>query len=169
MVWLLGADELDMNELGKAFVVYQGHHGDAGAHRADVILPGAAYTEKNAIYVNTEGRPQMTQQAVFPPGEAREDWRILRAFSETIDRTLPFDDLAQLRALMFADAPVLANIGHVTPCNWSASGKTGSVSLDAFVPVIDNFYMTDPISRASVTMAKCTAEILPLISAEAAE
>ena len=98
VVYLLGADEIDTAKLGKAFVVYQGHHGDAGAQRADVILPGAAYTEKNATYVNTEGRVQRGALAVFPPGEAREDWKILRALSEALGRTLPFDTLGQLRA-----------------------------------------------------------------------
>ena len=169
LVWLLGADEIDMQKLGKAFVVYQGHHGDAGAHRADVILPGAAYTEKNAIYVNTEGRPQLAQQAAFPPGEAREDWAILRAFSATINKPLPFDTLAQLRGTMVREFPVLDSIGRTVKAEWKSFGAKGSVNAYPFVPVINNFYMTDAISRASVTMAKCTAEILPLISAEAAE
>jgi NADH-quinone oxidoreductase subunit G len=168
-IWLLGADEIDAQCFGKAFVVYQGHHGDAGAHRADVILPGAAYTEKSAIYVNTEGRPQMAMQAAFPPGEAREDWTILRAFSEVIGKTLPFDTLAQLRGKMFAAAPVLSKIGQRLVPEWKLFGEGGEMSTQAFMPVIGNFYMTDPISRASVTMAKCTAEILPQWAAEAAE
>ncbi len=96
VVYLLGADEIDMERLGDAFVIYQGSHGDRGAHRADVILPGAAYTEKDAIYVNTEGRPQMTARAVFPPGEAREDWKIVRALSGVLGKTLPFDTAQQL-------------------------------------------------------------------------
>ena len=91
VVYLLGADEIDTDLLGKAFVIYQGSHGDRGAHRADVILPGAAYTEKDATYVNTEGRPQMTARAVFPPGEAREDWKIVRALSGVLGQALPFN------------------------------------------------------------------------------
>ena len=168
-VWLLGADEIDMKRLGQAFVVYQGHHGDAGAHRADVILPGAAYTEKNALYVNTEGRPQMAQQAVFPPGEAREDWAILRAFSDVMGKTLPFDTLVQLREKMFAAVPLLAETGLAAKAEWTPFGKPGNLSAQPFTRVIANFYMTDPISRASETMAKCTAEILAPNLAEAAE
>jgi NADH-quinone oxidoreductase subunit G len=169
MVYLLGADEVDMKRLGKAFVIYQGHHGDAGAHRADVILPGAAYTEKNAIYVNTEGRPQMAQQAAFPPGSAREDWKILRALSEVIGKSLPFDTLVQLREKMIAACPVLEAIGETLAAEWGMFGKSGALTAQAFVPTVQNFYMTDPISRASPTMAKCTAEILPFTTAEAAE
>ena len=108
VVYLLGADEIDTERLGKAFVIYQGSHGDRGAHRADVILPGAAYTEKDATYVNTEGRPQMTARAVFPPGEAREDWKIVRALSAVLGQALPFNTAAELRAKMFAACPHLA-------------------------------------------------------------
>ena len=168
VVWLLGADEIDMSRLGKAFVVYQGHHGDAGAHRADVILPGAAYTEKNALYVNTEGRAQMAQQAVFPPGDAREDWTIIRAASAVVGKILPFDTLAQLRTKMYESAPSLAHIGVPQPAEWKAFGAAGAVSSQPFTPAITTFYMTDPISRASETMAKCAAEILPLIQPEKA-
>ena len=149
--------------------MYQGHHGDAGAHRADVILPGAAYTEKDAIFVNTEGRPQVTRRAVFPPGEAREDWKILRAFSQTIGKPLPYDTLDELRAKMLTDVPALAAVGQRAASEWQPAGKAGALSSESFTPAIANFYMTDPICRASVTMAKCTAEILPLITAEAAE
>jgi NADH-quinone oxidoreductase subunit G len=169
MVYLLGADEIDMKRLGKSFVIYQGHHGDAGAHRADVILPGAAYTEKNATYVNTEGRPQRALQAAFAPGVAREDWKIVRALSEVIGKSLPFDTLAQLRAKMIEACPVLGQIGEAPKAEWEIFGMPGTLRAEAFTPVIANFYMTDPISRASMTMAKCTAEILPLIDREAAE
>ena len=171
VIWLLGADEIDGKNFGKAFVVYQGHHGDAGAHRADVILPGAAYTEKSAIYVNTEGRPQMALQAVFPPGDAKEDWSIIRALSEVAGKKLPFDNLGQLRQAMFEAAPVLTNIGKRTANEWKAFGRKGDVAATAFTPAIANFYMTDPISRASVTMAQCTADIMPHWAkvAEAAE
>jgi NADH-quinone oxidoreductase subunit G len=169
VVWLLGCDEIDTSHLDQSFVIYQGHHGDVGAHAADVILPGAAYTEKTGIYVNTEGRPQMALQAAFPPGEAREDWKIIRAFSETYGESLPFDTLAELREKMFEYAPMLANIGVREKAEWSKFGKQGDISVKPFSPVIENFYMTDAISRASVTMAKCTEEILPHITAEAAE
>src|SRR5215208_1694479 len=100
-VYLLATDEIDTKRLGKAFVIYQGHHGDAGAHRADVVLPGSAYTEKSGIYVNTEGRAQITEVATAAPGEAKEDWAILRALSEKLGRKLPYDTLEQLRRAMF--------------------------------------------------------------------
>jgi NADH-quinone oxidoreductase subunit G len=160
VVYLLGADEIDMAKLGKAFVVYQGHHGDAGAHRADVVLPGAAYTEKDAIYVNTEGRVQLARRAVQPPGEAREDWAIVRALSEVINRKLPFDTLAQLRAKLVAANPVFAGIDRIKPAAWGSFGTQGAVADRPFGTTVRNFYMTDPISRASPTMARCTAEIL---------
>jgi len=168
-IWLLGADEIETKNISNAFVIYQGHHGDKGAHRADVILPGAAYTEKSGIYVNTEGRPQLALQATFAPGEAREDWKIIRAFSEAYGESLPFDTLAQLRVKMFEHVPVLADIAHIEKAEWKKFGKEGSLTAKPFTPVIANFYMTDVISRASVTMAKCTEEILPFTVAEAAE
>ena len=114
-VYLLGADEIDMAKLGQAFVVYQGTHGDAGAHRADVILPGAAYTEKSATWVNTEGRVQLGRRAVFPPGQAREDWTILRALSGVIGKVLPYDNLDALRAAMVAAAPHFADVDVAVP------------------------------------------------------
>jgi NADH-quinone oxidoreductase subunit G len=155
-VYLLGADEIDTARLGKAFVVYQGHHGDAGAHRADVILPGSAYTEKSGIYINTEGRPQMADPATEPPGEAKEDWAILRALSEKLGRTLPYDTLDQLRRTLFKTAPNLQQLGVVVPATWESFGANGAVTARAFQLPIANYYMTDPISRASETMAKCT-------------
>src|SRR6185437_8397115 len=103
--YLLGADEIDMTRLGSASVIYQGHHGDAGARRADVVLPGAAYTEKDATYVNTEGRVQLGRRAVFPPGDAREDWTILRALSDVLGRKLPYDSLGQVRRALLAANP----------------------------------------------------------------
>ncbi|MCB9948524.1 MAG: NADH-quinone oxidoreductase subunit G [Rhodospirillaceae bacterium] len=165
LVWLYGADEIDMTALGApggdgAFVVYQGHHGDRGAHRADVILPGAAYTEKNATYVNTEGRVQRARMAVFPPGEAREDWRILRAFSDRIGRRLPYDSLTQLRGRLVEANPVFAEIDRLSPAAWGTFGTEGKVANPGFASPVANFYMTDPISRASVTMAKCVQEIM---------
>ncbi len=157
VVYLLGADEIDTSKLGKAFVIYQGHHGDKGAHRADLVLPGAAYTEKNATYVNVEGRAQHARIAVFPPGEAKEDWKILRALSDALGAKLPYDTLSQLRARLAKASPVFAEIETAHPAAaLGALGKAGNVDPAAFVSPIDNYYMTDPISRASATMAECT-------------
>ena len=156
-VFLLGADEIDTAKLGRAFVIYQGHHGDKGAHRADAILPGAAYTEKNATYVNLEGRAQHARLAVFPPGEAKEDWKILRALSAACGRKLPYDTLAQLRARMAQAAPVFTEIDAPHPAAAIAPAAPAvPVDPTAFVSPIANYYMTDPISRASATMAECT-------------
>jgi NADH-quinone oxidoreductase subunit G len=156
IVYLLGADELPMDRLGKAFVIYQGHHGDAGAHRADVILPGAAYTEKNATYVNTEGRVQTAARACYPPGDAREDWAILRALSNALDCPLPFERLADVRARLREVSPVFAELDVVRPAPWGPFGGEGALSAEPFRSPISNFYMTNAISRASVTMAECT-------------
>jgi NADH-quinone oxidoreductase subunit G len=156
VVYLLGADEIDTGRLGKAFIVYQGHHGDAGAARADVVLPGAAYTEKDGIYVNMEGRAQVTRTAVFPPGEAREDWKILRALSEVLGKPLPYDDLGALRARLVQAGPAFAKPNQPTPGTWGAFGRPGAFDKAPFVSPVANFYMTDPVSRASVTMARCT-------------
>jgi NADH-quinone oxidoreductase subunit G len=156
-VWLLGADELDTRRLGNAFVVYQGHHGDAGAHRADVILPGAAYTEKDGVYVNTEGRVQVGRRAVFPPGEAREDWRILRAFSETVGQRLPYDTLGARRERLRAASPVFADLDDsLTRGDWGRFGEEGAPERTAFAYSVVDYYLTDPISRASPTMAACS-------------
>jgi len=159
VVYLLGADEIDTGRLGEAFVIYQGHHGDAGAHRADVILPGAAYTEKNATYVNTEGRVQLAQLAVFPPGDAREDWTIVRALSDVLGKTLPYDDLKMVRSRLVEVNPVFLNIDEVAPAPWAPFGSDGEIAIQALRTPVDNFYMTDPISRASATMAECTASL----------
>ncbi|HSR54950.1 MAG TPA: NADH-quinone oxidoreductase subunit NuoG, partial [Alphaproteobacteria bacterium] len=156
LVWLLGADEIDMDALGSAFVVYQGHHGDKGAHRADVILPGAAYTEKDGTYVNTEGRVQRARRAHFPLGEAKEDWAIIRAFSAVIGKTLPYDSIEDLRLRMEEENPHFAALDEITPAPWEDFGTPGDMDSAPFVSPVGNFYMTDPISRASVTMAKCT-------------
>ena len=159
-VYLLGADEIDMSRLGdKTFVIYQGHHGDAGAHRADVILPGAAYTEKNGTYTNTEGRVQLGRLAAFPPGEAREDWTIIRALSEVVGERLPYDNLAALRQRLIAVNPVFAALDQLEPAPWGAFGAAGAPDDAPFGVAVENYYMTDPISRASETMAKCTAEL----------
>jgi NADH-quinone oxidoreductase subunit G len=162
VLYLLGVDEIDTEYFGKAFVIYQGHHGDIGAQRADVILPGAAYTEKDATYVNLEGRPQRAYAAVQPCGEAKEDWKIIKALSDVLDVSLPFITLADVRARMVALAPHLAQIDVITPAPWKAQPKLGSVEVAnvPFEEVMSNFYMTDPISRVSATMAACVKEIL---------
>ncbi len=159
-VYLLGADEIDMARLGKAFVIYQGHHGDAGAHRADVILSGAAYTEKNATYVNTEGRVQLARLAAFPPGQAREDWTIVRALSGVLGKALPYDNLGELRQHLIQDSPLFAAVDQVEPAPWGAFGAAGALDPAPFAAAIENYYMTDPISRASETMAACTAALI---------
>ena len=159
-VYLLGADEIAMDRLGKAFVVYQGHHGDAGAARADVILPGAAYTEKNATYVNTEGRVQRTHLATFAPGEAREDWKIVRALSEVLGKPLAFDTLGDVRARMENINPAFMVVDGIAPAEWAPFGTEGDPDKAPLTTPIDNYYRTDPISRASPTMARCTAELL---------
>jgi len=157
ILYLLGADEIDTNALGKAFVIYQGHHGDAAAPHADVILPGAAYTEKNATYVNTEGRPQRAKLAVFPPGDAKEDWKILRALSEAVGKKLPLDTLLEVRARMAEIAPQLGEPDVIQPAAWQAVGRAGKFLASPFASPIGDFYRTDPISRASPTMAECSA------------
>ncbi|MDP2697756.1 NADH-quinone oxidoreductase subunit NuoG [Thalassospira sp.] len=155
-VYLLAADEIDMSKLEKAFVIYQGCMGDAGAQAADVILPGAAYTEKNGTYVNTEGRVQQGWRAVFPVGEAKEDWAILRALSAVLGQTLPYDTLDDVRTRMIAINDVFAGLNVTRKAEWSDFGVAGDMKPEGFVSAVRNFYMTDPISRASVTMAKCT-------------
>ncbi|RTL89808.1 MAG: NADH-quinone oxidoreductase subunit G [Hyphomicrobiales bacterium] len=159
LLFNLGADEIAI-EPG-AFVVYIGTHGDRGAHRADVILPGAAYTEKSGLYVNTEGRVQLTSRVVFPPGEAREDWAILRALSAVVGQALPFDSLAELRKKLVVAHPHFARIDQIE------AGQAGDVARlanhpavamkDPFVPAIGDFYLTNPIARASAVMADCSA------------
>ncbi len=162
-VYLLGADEIDMNRLGKAFVVYQGTHGDAAAHRADVILPGAAYTEKDGLYVNFEGRVQRAERAAFPVGEAKEDWAILRALSDVLGKRLPYDTREALRAAIVADAPQFGDTGVVPPqpgadvTIWNAIGTAGAIdTAKPLASPITDFYLTNPIARASVTMAECS-------------
>ena len=161
VVYLLGADEIDMERLGNAFVIYQGSHGEQGAHRADVILPGAAYTEKSAIYVNTEGRPQMTARAVFPPGEARDDWKIIRALSGVLGKPLPFDSATELRAKLFEAHPHLALLDLVEPADSAAverlAQKPARADKERFGHAIDDYYLTNPIARASAIMANLSA------------
>ncbi|MEZ5846669.1 MAG: NADH-quinone oxidoreductase subunit NuoG [Geminicoccaceae bacterium] len=166
-VFLIGADEIDMEPLDKAFVIYQGTHGDRGAHVADVILPGAAYTEKHATYVNTEGRPQRAKLAAFPPGDAKEDWRILRALSEVLGRTVPLNDLASVRRRMEEIAPALADIDMVEAAEWGEFGRSAQPLKTPFPAAVGNFYATNPISRASPVMRECSALFVEGASAEA--
>ncbi|MEP2718755.1 NADH-quinone oxidoreductase subunit NuoG [Pseudophaeobacter sp.] len=154
VIYNLGADEVEI-EAG-AFVIYQGSHGDRGAHRADVILPGAAYTEENGLFVNTEGRPQLAMRAGFAPGEAKENWAILRALSAELEATLAYDSLAQLRTSLVAEVPHLAKVDQV------AENTGDALTLDklgkaAFLPAVKDFYLTNPIARASQVMAELSA------------
>jgi NADH-quinone oxidoreductase subunit G len=138
-----------------------GSHGDAGAHRADVILPGAAYTEKTATYVNTEGRPQLALRAAFPPGEAREDWAIIKALSDELGASLPWATIDDLRAAMYKVAPQLASLNSVAKADADAlselSAGEGATSKDGFVSPVTDFYLTNPIARASRIMGDCSA------------
>jgi NADH-quinone oxidoreductase subunit G len=161
VLFLLGADEIDLSATD-AFVIYLGTHGDAGAHRADVILPGAAYTEKPGLYVNTEGRVQRGERAVFPKGDAREDWAILRALSEHLGARLPYDTLDALRARLFADHPTFGQIDYApgsSPAVFDLAGLgvAGEPSDAPLASPIQAFHLTNPIARASVTMAECAA------------
>jgi NADH-quinone oxidoreductase subunit G len=172
VLWLLGADEIDTARIGaNTFVVYQGHHGDAGAHRADVILPGAAYTEKSGTYVNTEGRVQRGFLAVYPPGDAREDWTIIRAFSQLTGKTLPYDNIDALRQRLEQANVVFSRIGYLPRFGCSdltaPSGDPAALSDTPFAPAVENYYQTDVISRNSPTMAECSATSTPALAAAA--
>src|SRR5690242_1360964 len=159
LVFFLGADEVDFAKFDKSFKVYVGHHGDKGAHHADVILPGASYAEKSGTWVNLEGRVQRGERAVFPPGDAREDWTIFRALSEKLGQTLPFDTIEELRADMGRDVPALAQEGLATfEWNPPALSDTAEGTIDAY-PIKD-FYLTNAICRASPTMQRCSAELI---------
>jgi NADH-quinone oxidoreductase subunit G len=159
LLFLLGADEIEVPS--GAFVVYVGTHGDRGAHRADVILPGAAYTEKSGLYVNTEGRVQMAARAAFPPGDAREDWAIFRALSDVLGQRLPYDSLAALRRTMFAAHPHLARIDEIAPGDAADIKRLaqlgGTAGKAPFKSPVTDFYLTNPIARASAVMAECSA------------
>ncbi|WP_421723724.1 NADH-quinone oxidoreductase subunit NuoG [Bauldia sp.] len=161
VMFLLGADEIAVDALGETFVVYIGTHGDAGAQRADVILPAATYTEKSATFVNTEGRVQMTARAAFPPGDAREDWAILRALSGVLERTLPFDSLAALRAKLYGDYPHLGRVDQIEAGSIddvvALAKRDGRASSEPFGLAVEDFYLTNPIARSSAVMAECSA------------
>jgi NADH-quinone oxidoreductase subunit G len=169
VVFLLGADEIEIAP--GAFVVYIGTHGDRGAHRADVILPGAAYPEKSGLYVNTEGRVQMAERASFPPGDAREDWAIIRALSDLLGQRLPYDSLAQLRRALFQTHPHFARLDQIAPGDPADVRKLaalgGTPEKTPFHSNVDDFYFTNPIARASKVMAECSAiaETAPVMTA----
>ena len=159
VLFLLGADEIDIAP--GAFVVYIGTHGDRGAHRADVILPGAAYPEKSGLYVNTEGRVQMAARAAFPPGDAREDWAILRALSDALGHRLPFDSLPALRQALYRAHPHFLRVGQIAPGEAAAVKKLaaagGEPDKAPFGSSVEDFYLSNPIARASMVMAECSA------------
>ncbi|PYE84147.1 NADH-quinone oxidoreductase subunit NuoG [Pseudoroseicyclus aestuarii] len=159
VIYNLGADEIDLPE-GK-FVIYQGSHGDRGAHRADIILPGAAYTEENGLFVNTEGRPQLALRAGFAPGEAKENWAILRALSAELGQQLPWDSMAQLRQALVSDHPVVSQIDTV-PENRLAPLEAGDLGQGDFPLGVQSHYLTNPIARASVLMGELTAQAATL-------
>lgn len=168
----MNADDFEPSQIPRdAFVVYQGHHGDAGAQFADVVLPGSAYTEKSVTWVNTEGRSQLGRAAVGPPGASREDWKIVRALSEVLGSRLPYDDVNQLRERMWDVSPTLVKYDVVErpssvlsaiqalkaeAAHSAKQGKVEGARTGKFLKPIENFYRTDPISRSSVTMSKCT-------------
>ncbi|HEY6870806.1 MAG TPA: molybdopterin-dependent oxidoreductase, partial [Novosphingobium sp.] len=159
LVLSLGADEVDYSQFAGSIVVYIGHHGDKGAHAADIILPAAAYTEKAGTYVNTEGRVQFAEQAVFAPGDAREDWTILRALADALGVSVGFDSFEELRAAMVGAVPALgveglADYGPLPKAPAKAKAE-GTIAYP-----IKDFYLTNPIARASATMQRCSAELL---------
>ncbi|MFN3388087.1 MAG: molybdopterin-dependent oxidoreductase, partial [Allosphingosinicella sp.] len=159
-LFLLGADEMDTSAFAGTFTVYIGTHGDRGVTHADVILPAAAYSEKHGTYVNLEGRVQLSEFAVHPPGEAREDWTILRALSDVVGKTLPFDSLSELRAAIAAEHPHLGVAGLTAfPPPGPPTCPIADVA-GAIVYPIEDFYLTNPIARASPTLQRCSAEIL---------
>jgi len=161
LLFLLGADEADLSRFAGSFKIYVGHHGDKGAAAADVVLPGAAYSEKHGIYVNLEGRVQYSERAVDPPGDAREDWSILRALSDVLKKPLPFDSFAQLRAALYRDYPAFAQPG-LAAFQWAPPAlPAADIAKGTTItyPITD-FYLTNPIARSSPTLQRCSAEIL---------
>ena len=170
VLWSLGADEIDFADFQSSFIIYQGHHGDAGAHHADIVLPGAAYTEKDGIYLNTEGRVQYASRAAFPPGEAREDWAIIRAVSGAIGKSIGMDSLPELRAALCDAVPHFAMMDQIFPAKWAKFGGRAKLVAQPVTNAIDNFYMTCAISRASETMAECRraqqADVAGTVAAE---
>jgi NADH-quinone oxidoreductase subunit G len=158
LVFFLGADEVDFGRFADSFKVYVGHHGDKGAHHADVVLPAASYVEKTGTFVNLEGRVQVAEKAVHAPGEAREDWKIFRALSDVLGKPLPFDNFDQLRAAMIAEVPALGIENAIAPMEWNPPALPTAASGAVAYPITD-FYLTNAICRASPTMQRCSAEI----------
>ena len=168
VIYNLGADEVEIAPRSSSeavaqdgngpFVIYQGSHGDRGAHRADIILPSAAYTEENALFVNTEGRPQLAMRASFAPGEAKENWAILRALSAELGAVLPYDTLAALRAALVAQVPHLELIDEVMENEWQPL-KAGKLGKADFVSAVKDHFLTNPIARASSLMAELSAGV----------
>ncbi len=157
LLWLLGVDDINLNKKPNTFVVYQGHHGDKGAEIADLILPGSAYTEKDATYLNTEGRVQRTNAAVSPPGDAKEDWKIIRAFSAFVDKVLPYDNISELRKRLANINKLLVIENSLIKGSVTDIGDTSTkLAKNLITPKNINYFMTCPISRASETMAKCS-------------
>lgn len=158
VIYNLGADEVEIQPAseGGPFVIYQGSHGDRGANRADIILPAAAYTEENGLFVNTEGRPQLAMRAGFAPGEAKENWAILRALSAELGATLPWDSLAGLRQALVAAVPHLAKVDQVADNGWTPIALR-DMGAATFRTAVKDFYLTNPIARASTLMAECSA------------
>jgi NADH-quinone oxidoreductase subunit G len=159
-LFLLGADEADLSAFEGTFTIYIGSHGDAGVRVADVILPGAAFSEKHGTYVNLEGRVQLSERATHPPGDARADWSILRALSDALGRPLPFDDLDQLRAAMGAAHPHLVEPALTVFDGLPAAPPIPAGLSGGIAYPISDFYLTNPIARASPTMQRCSAELL---------
>ena len=161
VVLALGADEVDWSQFSDSLKVYIGHHGDKGAHAADIILPASAYTEKAGTYVNTEGRVQMADKAIFAPGDAREDWTILRALADALGVTVGFDSFGELRAAMVAEVPALGDEGMIAEYGaLPAAPKSVKASGEISGYPIKDFYLTNPIARASTVMQQCSAELL---------
>ena len=156
LLWLLGADEIEFECFKSSYIVYQGHHGDRGAQNADLVLPGAAYTEKDGIYVNIEGRVQHARRATFPPGEAREDWKIIRAVSGAAGKSIGFDSLTELREALYSRYAHFAQNDMIFPARWMSFGRNHKIADEPIDQAIDNFYMTCAVSRASETMAECS-------------
>ena len=155
-VYLLGADDIDPKEFGKTFIIYQGHHGDIGAHHADVILPGSAYTEKEALYVNMEGRVQRARKVVSAPGDAKEDWKIIRALSDVLGKSLSYATLHDLRQEMIKENGVFGELDQLFTHEWTSVGVEGKLNKAAFTGSVRNYYQTNVVARASKTMAECT-------------
>ncbi len=154
VIYNLGADEGDIP--AGPFVIYQGSHGDRGAHRADIILPAAAYTEEGGLFVNTEGRPQLALRASFAPGQAKENWAILRALSAELGAVLPFDSLAALRQALVKAHPHLGQVDQVAQNDWTLE-PLADLGSGPFMNAVSDFYLSNPIARASSLMAELSA------------